>query len=118
MQLSPAYFLAKYVGIPNPGSSFGDAWNWRKTDAQGGQTTRTSMRERGCTVSATPKVGSIAWWDKNAGRGSLGHVGIVVEVGADFITVASDNYPNGGSADVTRIYKTGKWSTGFISTGL
>jgi surface antigen len=115
-----AYFLAKYVGIANPGSSFGDAWNWGKTDAQGGQTTRTSMRERGYAVTATPKVGSIAWWDKNTGRGSLGHVGIVVEVGADFVTVASDTYKSGalGSADVTRIYKTGSWPTGFISTGL
>lgn len=114
------FFLSKYAGINDPGSSFGDAWNWGKTDAQGGQANRTSMRERGYTVSSTPRVGSIAWWDKNAGKGSAGHVGVVVAVGSNYIVVASDNYKSGsvGSADVTKILKTGAWPTGFIQTGL
>jgi surface antigen len=114
------FFLEKYAGITDPGGSFGDAWNWGKTDAQGGQTNRTSMRERGYTVSATPRVGSVAWWDRDAGKGSVGHVGIVVAVGSDYVVVASDNYRSGavGSADVTRISRTGAWPTGFIYSGL
>lgn len=113
------FFLEKFAGISDPGSTFGDAWNWGKTDAQGG-TVHTSMRERGYTVSSTPRVGSVAWWDKGAGKGGLGHVGIVVAVGTDYIVVASDNYKQGslGSADVTRIPRTGSWPTGFIYTGL
>jgi surface antigen len=73
------------------------------------------------TVNATPRVGSVAWWDKGAGKGNYGHVGIVVAVGSDHVVVASDNYRSGasGTADVTTITRTGgAWPSGFIYTGL
>lgn len=101
-----AFYLERYQGMANPGHSFGHAFNWGLTDAQGGSTDRTSLAERGYAVNGTPRVGAIAWWNRSSGL-PFGHVGVVVAVGDGFVHVASDNYatPN-GTTDITR-YATG-----------
>ena len=103
-----AFYMAKYLGYGDPGSSYGAAWNWGLTDAEGGATNRTSLKERGFRVDTTPAVGSIAWWKS-------GHVGVVIEVGNGYIIVASDNYVKyAGYSDVSRRTSGGYYPTGFI----
>ncbi len=102
-----AFYMQRYLGIKDPGLSFGAAGNWGLSDAEGGDITRTSLKELGYAVDTTPTVGSIAWWKS-------GHVGVVIEVGAGWITVASDNYAGAGYADVSRRTSSGYYPTGFI----
>lgn len=62
-------------------------------------------------MNATPRVGSIAW------RRS-GHVGVVVEVGNGYITVASSSFKTTqwprGASDVSRRTPSGYYFDGFI----
>ncbi len=112
-----AYYLAHFLNMQPPGGSFGDAWNWGKTDGEGGQTSRTSLKERGYAVDGTPRVGDIAWYDRDA-YSSFGHVGVVVEVGAGYVIVASDSYTEPvGYTQVVRQTPSGRYPTGFIHVG-
>jgi hypothetical protein len=85
-----AYYLARFGGVGDPGHSFGDAWNWGLTDAEGGQRHRISPKELGYPVDHVPRIGAVAWWERN--DRSPGHVGIVVDVGPGYVMVASDSY--------------------------
>ena len=51
-----AFYMAKYLGYGDPGSSYGAAWNWGLTDAEGGATNRTSLKERGFRVVAPQDI--------------------------------------------------------------
>ncbi len=103
-----AFYMDRFLGIADPGFSFGDAWNWGLTDAEGGLASRTSLKEMGYEVDQTPAVGAVAWW-------RTGHVGIVVEVGSGYVTVASDNYAEPvGYTNIKRKYPTGSYPTAFI----
>ena len=95
--------------------SFGDAWNWGLTDAEGGQRHRISPRELGYPVDQTPRIGAVAWW--GCTNRSAGHVGIVVDVGPRYIMVASDSYGH-GSTEITRLSPGRLYPTAFIHIGL
>ena len=93
-----AFYMQRYHGVADPNLSFGNASNWGLTDAEGGDISRTSLKELGYRVDSTPTVGSIAWR-----RSGVGHVGIVVAVEPGYVTVASDNYQEPvGYTDITR----------------
>ncbi|MEZ5186628.1 MAG: CHAP domain-containing protein [Candidatus Nanopelagicales bacterium] len=79
----------------------GDAWRW------GGQAAAA-----GITVNNTPAVGSIAWWNSSAGKGSYGHVAYVQEVHADGVVVSEDNY--GGDFHWRKYTPGTQYPTGFI----
>lgn len=97
-----AFYMQRFHGIVNPGSSFGNAWNWGLTNAEGGDPGRTSLKERGYLVNGVPAVGAIAWRTKSTGY-PLGHVGVVVSVSGDNVLVASDNYSptSVGTSDIS-----------------
>jgi len=109
-----AYYLARSVGVGDPGQSFGDAWNWGLTDAEGGQRHRVSPKELGYPVDQTPRIGAVAWWDRT--NRSAGHVGIVVDIGPGYVMVASDSYRN-GSTEIARLSPGRLYPTAFIHIG-
>ena len=81
-----AYRVGALNGGANPHPS-GDASTWK--DA----VVRTFGQQ---AANLTPKVGSVAWWGANAGRGSSGHLAYVEQVNSD------------GSIDITESV----WNTG------
>ncbi|MBD2760535.1 CHAP domain-containing protein [Yimella sp. cx-573] len=88
-------------GMPDPGRSFGNAYEW-------------DDRNPGAT-NGTPARGAIAQWEPNVGRysGPVGHVAYVEEVGADFIITTEDNY--GGGTRRVRINRgDAAWPSHFI----
>jgi hypothetical protein len=109
-----AYYLARLVGVGDPGHSFGDAWNWGLTDAEGGQRHRISPKELGYPVDQTPRIGAVAWWERT--NRSAGHVGIVVDVGPGYVVVASDSYTH-GSTEIARLSPGRLYPTAFIHIG-
>ena len=67
----------KTNGYGDPGTSWGNAWEWA-TRAPG-------------TKDGTPAVGAIANWNKSSLR-PAGHVAYVEEVGSDYIVITEDNW--------------------------
>lgn len=109
-----AYYLARFLGVADPGHSFGDAWNWGLTDAEGGQRHRISPKELGYPVDRTPRIGAVAWWART--NRSAGHVGIVVDVQPGSIMVASDSYKH-GTTTISRLTPGRLYPTAFIHVG-
>jgi hypothetical protein len=70
-------------GLANPGHSWGNAVQWAGSIGGGNH---------------TPAVGSIAWWGKEAGKGS-GHVAYVEQVSGSNVYVRADNYPGSSTAN-------------------
>ncbi|MDQ4051434.1 MAG: CHAP domain-containing protein [Actinomycetota bacterium] len=97
-----AYRMVK-AGMPNerPWSGSGMAYNWGIANAD--------------ITDQTPKVGAIAWWNRNTGGvGSSGHVAYVEKViSSREIVISEDSW--GGDFDWRRIVKDGSgWPSGFI----
>jgi len=97
-----AYRMVK-AGMPNerPWSGSGMAYNWGIANSD--------------ITDQTPKVGAIAWWNRNTGGvGSSGHVAYVEKVvSSREIVISEDSW--GGDFHWRRIVKDGSgWPTGFI----
>ncbi len=84
-----------------PWSGSGMAYNWGHV--------------RSDITDQTPRVGAVAWWDRNSGGvGSSGHVAVVERVvSSREIVVSEDSW--GGDFDWRRIVRDGRgWPSGFI----
>ena len=97
-----AYRMIK-AGLPTqrPWSGSGMAYNWGLANAS--------------ITDQIPKVGAIAWWNRNTGGvGSSGHVAYVERViSSTEIVISEDSW--GGDFDWRRIVKDGHgWPSGFI----
>ncbi len=97
-----AYRMIK-AGLPatRPWSGSGMAYNWGLANAS--------------ITDQVPKVGAIAWWNRNSGGvGSSGHVAYVEKViSTTEIVISEDSW--GGDFDWRRIVKDGRgWPSGFI----
>ena len=99
-----AAFKLQQNGFGDPGSSFGNAYQWDD---------RVRSKFGADKVNGTPSVGAIAQWDSFPGDGGFGHVAYVEEVGTDYIRVTDDAY----DGDTTsKIIPTGhaRWPSNFI----
>ena len=73
-------------------------------------------RSRGVAVDGTPRVGDIAWWDKNSGGAGVdGHVSYVEQVGPGYIITSEDNW--GGDFHWVKRTPGSNYPTAFIHFG-
>lgn len=80
---------------PEVSNSWGNANKWRDR-----------ARADGWTISSTPVVGAVAW----TGRGSHGHVALVVAVSGDTVTIKEMNYRWVAYEVRTRVAKPGEFT--------
>lgn len=95
-----AYVETTVYQVPAPPGLMGNASDWGTNAVAYGIG----------TVSTTPTVGSVAWWNATAGMSSSGHVAVVESVGSGTVTVSEDNW---GGDFHWRTYATAG-ITGFI----
>lgn len=97
-----AYRMVK-SGLPNerPWSGGGNAMYWGRYNAR--------------LTNSTPRVGSVAWWDANAGpAGDVGHVAYVEKVVSRGVIVVSQDSWHGEFSWAQVARGDGDWPTGFI----
>jgi surface antigen len=69
----------------------------------------------GIAVDGNPRVGDIAWWDRNSGGSQDGHVAYVEQVSSGYIITSEDNLD--GDFRWARLTPGGYYPTGFIHFG-
>ena len=99
-----AAFKLQQNGLGDPGSSFGNAYQWDD---------RIRARYGADKVNGTPAVGAIAQWDSFPGDGGFGHVAYVEEVGPDYIRVTDDSSGGGTTSKIIPVGH-GRWPSSFI----
>ncbi len=68
-------------------------------------------------TNAVPKVGSVAWWGANAGKGSIGHVAYVEKVHRDGAITISEDSSSGNGFAWKKLTPGQGWPQGFIHFG-
>ena len=99
-----AAFKLQQTGLGDPGSSFGNAYQWDD---------RVRAKFGADKVNGIPSVGAIAQWDSFPGDGGSGHVAYVEEVAADYIRVTDDAYGGGTTSKIIPVGHA-RWPSNFI----
>ncbi|MGQ0846976.1 MAG: CHAP domain-containing protein [Sporichthyaceae bacterium] len=71
----------------------------------------------GSLTNSVPKVGSVAWWGANAGKGSIGHVAYVEKVNRDGSIAISEDSSSGNGFAWKKLTPGQGWPQGFIHFG-
>ncbi len=99
--LFAAWMLAR-EGVPDPGRTWGNAWQWGYTLS--------------AEVSAVPTVGSIAWYGPGRLANASGHVAYVARVNAraGLVFLVSDNYGGGWAGSTSSGWTSVSTPSGYI----